>query len=386
MECSIVGMSRRSVVAAGSDVRRPGEIVALTSLRGFLALWVVLYHFWNDILTLFTDMDVFSPFVRFGYMAVPAFFMLSGFVLAYNYSDRFQRLSGAEILRFQAARLMRIYPVHLMTLLTVAVMAWVSSFAGHQLTDTGYSAHDFILNLFLVQTWVPDFSLSWNYPSWSISSEWFAYLLFPLVITISMRHLRTPLRATVFSGISLAAAAAVMTCWATRAYYELVLVVPTFFAGIGAYWLLRGLPGCGESMIWRWLPELLMFAVVASTYTLMHGVVVVSLLSCFFALIAVLAGLGEKCHSLWSFWPAVFLGEISYSLYMSHTLCQKMINVLLPSSKFGELGFSLKIGLLMLYASLTMLWCLSIYHLVERPCRSLFRRKVHGSGGPDQPR
>ena len=109
--------------AAPSTQRpRPREILSLTSLRGFLAVWVVVYHFWNDVLRLFPFTEFLSPIVQMGHMAVPAFFMLSGFVLSYNYADRFHTLRRHEIVRFLCLRLARIYPVHLVTLLMVAAM------------------------------------------------------------------------------------------------------------------------------------------------------------------------------------------------------------------------------------------------------------------------
>src|SRR5262245_13940103 len=229
--------------AANSSRRPPVEIVSLTSLRGILALWVVVYHFWNDLIRLFPSVEIMSPLAKMGYMAVPAFFMLSGFVLAYNYGERFHRLRWPEYVRFQFLRLARIYPVHLFTLLIVAAMVWVSGLVGFQLTDAGYTTRDFILNVFLVHTWVPDFKLNWNYPSWSISSEWFAYLVFPLAVAGILRHLRTRLRAAIFSAVMLAGSIAVMIAWQPWRFYELVLVVPTFFAGAAVYWILRGRMG-----------------------------------------------------------------------------------------------------------------------------------------------
>ena len=83
--------------ATDPTARPQGQINALTSLRGWLALWVVFYHFWDDVLRLSPSMAALSPLVRLGHMAVPAFFMLSGFVLAYTYSDRFHRLNGPRL-------------------------------------------------------------------------------------------------------------------------------------------------------------------------------------------------------------------------------------------------------------------------------------------------
>jgi peptidoglycan/LPS O-acetylase OafA/YrhL len=368
--------------AAISSRRPPAEIVSLTSLRGFLALWVVVYHFWNDLLRLFPSADIVTPLAKMGHMAVPAFFMLSGFVLAYNYADRFNRLRGSEYVRFQCLRLARVYPVHLFTLLVVAAMVWVSGLVGFQLTDAGYTARDFILNLFLVHTWVPDFKLNWNYPSWSISSEWFAYLIFPLAVAGFLRHLLTPVRATIFSGMALAGAMAVMTRWQPRPFYELVLVVPTFFAGAAVYWILRGRLGTGTSRVVRWLPELLMLAVGAACFVHSSGLAVAALLCCFLGLILVLAWLGTNCHALWSARPAAFLGEVSYSLYMTHTLAQKMIYRLLPSSRFESAEPLTRLGVVAVYAAVVIACCLGTYFVVESPSRRFFKSVMRRSARP----
>lgn len=137
--------------------RTPQKIDALTSLRGYLALWVVLYHFWNDFLVFFPQLRLLSPVIANGNMAVPGFFILSGFVLTYNYGKTFSAISFKKIKYFLLMRLARIYPVHLVTLLIVVAMVLVSRSLGFQLTESGYSFRDFVLNLFLVHTWVPPF-------------------------------------------------------------------------------------------------------------------------------------------------------------------------------------------------------------------------------------
>lgn len=368
--------------ATASRASAPSEVAALTSLRGVLALWVVLYHFWNDTLILFPAMNAASPLIRVGHMAVPAFFMLSGFVLAYNYGDRFRELRRAEFVRFLCLRLARIYPVHLVTLFVVLLMVVASGRLGYQLTDAGYTSRDFVLNLFLVQTWVPDFALNWNYPSWSISSEWFAYLLFPPAVAGGLRHLTTPLRASVAVGILLAAAVAVMNCWRPWPFYELILVVPTFFAGAASYFVLRGRIDTSRSGVGRWIPEGIVLAAAASTFVSSPEIVTASLLVCPLGLILVLAWLGNSCHVPWSARPAVFLGEVSYSLYMTHTLAQKVVYRLLPASRFESADPLTKLGLLASYALFVLIWCLGMYYLVERPCRVFFKKSTRRIAEP----
>ncbi|MGL4420376.1 MAG: acyltransferase family protein, partial [Gemmataceae bacterium] len=139
---------------------RPPPIPALTSVRGLAALLVVLYHFGNDLCTLFPSLRILEPLWRHGHFAVPFFFMLSGYVLYRNYAPGFATLRRREYARFLVARLARIYPVHLATLLVVLGMVLLSLSRGWSLTAGGYTARDFVLNLFLMQAWPPDWVLN----------------------------------------------------------------------------------------------------------------------------------------------------------------------------------------------------------------------------------
>lgn len=345
------------------------EIGALTAVRGHLALWVVVYHFWNEVVVLVPWARPAAPVAALGHMAVPAFFMLSGFVLSYNYAARFAVLRRREVARFLVLRLARVYPVHLVTLLAVAAMVWVAGRAGYQLTDAGYSTADFVRNVFLVHTWVPHFRLNWNYPSWSISSEWFAYLLFPLVAAVVLRRLTSPRRGAVFAAVCLAGSVG-MAWWRPWPYFELVLVVPTFLTGAGLFAATRDLPPAR----WRWWPEVCVVATAACCFLPAKDVATCAMFATLFFLILALARVGPRCGALWTSRPAVFLGEVSYSLYMTHTLAQKLLYRLLPVVRFESADPFTRFGVLLAYAGLVAGCCLVTYYLVERPCRRWFKK------------
>src|SRR4051794_34392121 len=83
---------------------RPVAIDALTSLRGLAALWVVVFHFNDDLHHLFGRFPALDSLIQLGYLAVPYFFILSGFVLAYNYAPEFRRVSLPGYLGFLKRR------------------------------------------------------------------------------------------------------------------------------------------------------------------------------------------------------------------------------------------------------------------------------------------
>ena len=159
----------------------------MTPLRGIAALWVVVFHYCWHFPALHPDR--YTGAVYKGYLAVDLFFMLSGFVISHVYHRVFaQQVTGQHYRDFLKARVARIYPLHLTVLLLfvttavaerAAVYAYGGSFAPIPLVGER-SLGAFFANLLMLQgIWARE--LSWNDPSWSISLEFLAYLLFPLL-------------------------------------------------------------------------------------------------------------------------------------------------------------------------------------------------------------
>lgn len=151
---------------------------SLTGLRFFAALHVVVFHFGGEwfggapawLRAIYTS----------GYCSVGLFFLLSGFVLAYNYLGPGGQLT-TEARNFWSARLARIYPVYLLALVLMAPKIIPGSVA----VNSGLMATVKLLvgglsSLLLVQAWLPPASLYWNPQGWSVAVEAFFYAVFPL--------------------------------------------------------------------------------------------------------------------------------------------------------------------------------------------------------------
>src|SRR5246127_5651007 len=171
----------------GKSVVRSGEIKALTGLRIIAAVWVVLFHFQSLLRDAAPGFrDALTPVLNCGAQGVDLFFILSGFVLTWNYLDR---MGGAwstrATLHFLWLRLARVWPVYLVTLHLAALWAIFTLHVGHVPSpDAGQlTAISYVRQILLVQLWfVPFFdNSSWDGPAWSISAEWLAYLLFGLL-------------------------------------------------------------------------------------------------------------------------------------------------------------------------------------------------------------
>ena len=160
--------------ATDATAKRP-DLPALTSIRFIFSLMVVIGHFQGHYAA-----ELPTPptwIYGFATYAVSFFFVLSGFILTYNYPDL---QTAGKIAKFLVFRIARIYPVHVITILAT-ILLFVDSWARtvYLLPLTYWQ------NVSLTQTWgmIPFTATSFNGPSWSISNEWFFYLMFPLVIS-----------------------------------------------------------------------------------------------------------------------------------------------------------------------------------------------------------
>ena len=103
--------------------------------------------------------------VHGGYLAVQTFFLLSGFVLARTYTEA--EWSGKDLLRYGAARLARIYPVYLLSLVVVSPFIWETmSSAGVEPGRKAALLTDYVL---VLQGWTGGLGVGWNTPAWSLS-------------------------------------------------------------------------------------------------------------------------------------------------------------------------------------------------------------------------
>ncbi|MDX8480979.1 acyltransferase [Mesorhizobium sp. VK24D] len=172
--------------AARTGTMAGERFMVLDSWRGICALLVALFHFPT------TSMISQSAFVGGSYLFVDFFFVLSGFVIASSYGSRFSEPD--ELARFALVRFGRIYPLHLLMLaafvafeaLRLALPALHGT--GAAPFTGGFDFRSLVANLLLLQGMGVEDHLSWNAPSWSISAEFFTYLLFAGVVFATGRR------------------------------------------------------------------------------------------------------------------------------------------------------------------------------------------------------
>jgi peptidoglycan/LPS O-acetylase OafA/YrhL len=149
----------------------------LDSWRGIAALMVALFHL--DVYSAIYSLD----FVRNGYLLVDFFFVLSGFVITHSYADRLGTLE--DLGTFAIRRFGRLWPLHVVVLLAFvlaegakAVMAARGASFYYPPFSGATSLHAIVVNLGFAHSFGIEQQLTWNPPSWSISAEFWTYLIF----------------------------------------------------------------------------------------------------------------------------------------------------------------------------------------------------------------
>lgn len=178
----------------------PQHFYALDAIRGIAAIIVVLYHwqffyYANDTWILGGFEKTALPFYTYlqafyndGMVAVDLFFLLSGFIFFWLYAERIAS-RNINFGKFMFFRLSRLYPIHLVTLVTVAVLQWLMlRNAGHYFIIQFNDSYHFILNLLFMQNWGFEKGPSFNGPSWSVSVEVALYLMFFVICYLKLQH------------------------------------------------------------------------------------------------------------------------------------------------------------------------------------------------------
>jgi peptidoglycan/LPS O-acetylase OafA/YrhL len=367
-------MPAKSSGKARSPTKKVEEIAALTSLRGIAAMAVLLLHF-RDQFGSAINPDHLTLFFARSYLFVDFFFVLSGFVIALSYGHMFARtVTPSDYMAFLVRRLARIYPLHFVVLMGFVV----SEFAKYAVATNAnppFSVNTvpaLIANLFLVQSWGWFTYYTWNHPAWSISTEWFAYILFPL-LAFGLLRLRGWPQATF---VIVACIAVLQVFYAIPADIQpgffLLRCLPSFTLGILVY---RIPAFCSQRAI-KFFAQDAVFGIALVVAFLCVACPCPDLVSVASFCSVVLAGSlnrGAVSRGL-SIPPIYFLGLISYSIYLVHTLVLRVWQMLFQVVWHSHMSWGAALAaLVILIASVLIASTLSFYY-IEAPGRTYFGR------------
>ncbi len=366
------------------------KFVALDSVRGIAALLVALVHLTAD--GYFYD---FPP-IRHGGLAVPLFFVLSGFVIAHTYGGRIR--SGSDTKSFAIRRFGRLYPLHLFTLtllvgLEIAKLALVQAgVSSGQPPFSGTNSFGALAaHLLFLQAIIPFGDYTWNGPSWSLSTEFYTYFVFAAVaFAMARRKLRIDPVPVIWalSGVLLAWGEAVDLPWHNAAGKGIVSCIFGFFTGWLTYRLFLRLqePGMQRFRSFLGLAEVL--AVLSGIAVFWFGAesATAPAILVFAAMVLFLAFDHGPVATLINRPLFQTLGQLSYSIYLVHFVLLNVLtgvlraadsvlgmDLILSETAMIDFGPKIAMDLLALAYLAVMLGVSSLtFRYVEEPGRRFF--------------
>lgn len=318
---------------------------------------------------------------------VSFFYVLSGFILQHSYRSRFGSKGGITPVQFIALRFFRLWPCHIavILLLIVANGNWILSWFVEN-----YTVGQILSTIFLLQAWYTDIKLVFaiNSPAWSISVELFFYVMFPL---LCQQALKSPLIPMYFcAAITIAWLTAIGLYMPSGNFATLTGTNPLarileFSAGISAYEYYFGQPK--RSFRSGTLLEIVTLALASLSVATMP--IVANFVGTWLGM-----HLGWWLGSAGSFWtfaivivvffrqkgrlsryvgwkPMVYLGEISFALYLVH---QPVINYLSRQEPwFYQLPLLMQV---IVFAIIVLGLSSALHHLIEKPSMKIAKRII----------
>ena len=294
------------------NITKKNKILTLETLRGLAAVCVALYHYPSTSFLFF----------RNGYQGVYFFFILSGFIISLNYSDKI--INFKDLINFQVKRFYRLYPLHFVTLFLVLFIQIIKYFLikysslDHGLNDVArwHSFKDFVGNLLLIQSVFKDFYIfSWNGVSWSISAEFYTYIIFGFLFLIFKKYKFFAI--VVFTYIIYIILHIDYFSSAKIFNDQFFLCIYNFSLGYFGYCLYARIKFRLNNFIG------IFFAISLLAVKIYYENIFYQYKEYFFLLIILFAAMLKNNTIIYKFLnlkPLVFLGTISYSFYLIHQI------------------------------------------------------------------
>lgn len=262
-----------------------------------------------------------SSIVHNGYLWVDFFFLLSGFVICHVYGEKLAGRNKETMKKYLWARFSRLYPLHafVMIMSLIAYFGLVYTFptyaAGHWWIKTSTMDNFFVSLLFLQNTPLNN-PFAWNVPSWSIAAEWWIYII--AIVTIPFLNKKTVLLKNAgaiivaFIGLYLISTEGnldeIQELGVLRCLFE-------FTIGVGIYQLYKGYKD--RNTIWSndFVTLVIGLMIVLSLHLNLHGVITIPFFALFILCASLNNGIFQKTLNIK---PLLFLGDISYSFYLTH--------------------------------------------------------------------
>jgi len=408
------------------------ELPALTGLR-FIAAFCILFMHTTVWCSPFRDSNVFHEVASIiGIYGMPLFFVLSGFVIHYNYRIRFETLSYRKALQdFFCARFARLYPLYIFFVLVGSLsdftINWISDY--HQqffeylfcaITATQSWVYLIVVNNRIVLD--NGFGLGW-----SVSTEFFFYIIYTMFVFLSIRIKSIALNIIILTVFFTSVFIILIMSFiyvdqlmdiARRHvsnfidardnfsesffrwffYYSPYVRIAEF--GLGCltaqfFLVLRQRPvgrierNCGAAALYFALYVLLLYGIGYATSPAPLGGLIKFLslnFGCALPAAVIIFCVARyddlPLASLLSTWPMTWLGGISYSIYAVHTWTLRPF--IRPAVDFNLIFATEAVLRIMVAIAFTVICASATYRLIEVPCRRYLRRRFMGTPEPNR--
>ncbi|MFI8604609.1 acyltransferase family protein [Cellulophaga baltica] len=286
----------------------------LTFSRFIAAIAVVIYHYGLEVYPF--NLTHLRTLFEQGNIAVSYFFILSGFIMIIAYHQH----KKLEFLAYIKKRFARIYPVYFLAL--VLVLAFKLYY--HKDSELG----NLLLNLLMLQSWIPGKALTFNYPAWSLAVEFFFYALFPFLFNTFYSKLS--LKKLLFPILSIFALSQVVFHWGIFStsytgypskFHEFLFYFPPmhlaeFLIGnLAGIFFVKKLQYHIKNYDLGILILLFMIPIILWYHTQLnfHNGLLALL---FIPLILLMSANSGYIAKITKYGPLIFLGEISYGIYI----------------------------------------------------------------------
>ncbi len=374
---------KQSAPKPASAQRKP-PLPALTGIRTLLAIFIILFHFTPP------HLGLLYPFIDNGYVFVGVFFLISGYILTYNYADRGKALAKRE---FWLARFSRLYPVYLLVL--------ILSFSMVQDEWHARSHAEFwqgiILTPLVLQGWSPSVATFWNTVAWTLTSECLLYAAFPWLIRLPWPKTATRLVVLLISLWIIGLVPHSLYLYFNPDHivgpvdrysssqlirflkYTPLPYVCTFLCGVTLGKLQHALVLTDRQRLILSAISLTAVAIFFYTfvlhtpYLLIHGGLMTPI---FAALVVGLSG-PHPISAVFSWRPLLLIGESSYCLYLLHFNVFQLLHTYEVPERLHLAALDPWLSYVIL-----ILFALAVFHFVEIPARKAILRRFSGKHRP----
>ncbi|MEZ4867719.1 MAG: acyltransferase [Caldilineaceae bacterium] len=380
------------------------HLAFLDGLRGLAAFYVLLFHVIADGKEVLTAQNFLLNFLRFGHEAVVVFIVLSGFVLTLPMARAPRVTLAGGLGKFFLRRARRILPAYYASLLMLPLFFLViESLKGMTAEGADWTrvhamffSADMLAHLFLLHNLSADWAGSINPVLWSLSTEWWIYFVFALLLLPIWRGLGIACAVCISILLGLLPTGLAVLGYSTIAGFPHLLgafglgmmsaawlsldkhisqfvhwhktlqgvVVVAFLVLVG---IVVAAPSLRVNTETRWITDLLIALICALLIQLMAATVTTAHPA--FAYLTIAVRILESRLLL-------FLGRISYSLYLTHLIVWSMFGITLglaPIQRFITISLDPMPMRIFVLLPVQLLFAYGFYLLFEKPF--LFQHK-----------